>query len=185
VRIFKIDIRQTGFSLIELLVAIMIIGILLSLSVPTIRHTLNVNRVASEINGLAAALNIARSEAIKRGRSVTISDSGSGWSAGWMVFEDTNTNGAFDAGEQVVKISNGINSTDTIFFSGTGTSIRFQNNGFTDNNGSFLLCPSDKDKAYARAIYISSTGRIRLSSDSDNSNVHDDGDLTSTDLSCP
>jgi type IV fimbrial biogenesis protein FimT len=181
VRTLKIENRQTGFTLIELLVAIMIIGILLSLSIPSIRHTLNINRVASEINGLAAALSVARSEAIKRGRSVTIRDSGSGWTAGWTVFVDFNANGAFDTGEQVVKISDGINSTDTLTFS--GTSVRFQNTGFTDDNGTFLLCPSDNDADYARAIFLSSTGRIRLRSDTDSSGVHDDG--ISTDLSCP
>ena len=176
--------RLSGFTLIELMVTLLVLGILVSIAVPSMRDTIIKNRVVSEVNLLVAALNAARSESIKRGRSVSLLKSGN-WQDGWTMFEDSGVYGSIDGSDAVIKVSNGFgSSTDTLTFS--RDFIRFTSTGFADLAGIFLLCTSDKDTGYARAIYISSTGRVRLSSDTNGNGIHDDGDAsTPTELSCP
>ncbi len=178
-------IRQLGFTLIELMITIVVLAIIVSIAVPSLKDVIIRNRVATEINSLVATLNSGRSEAIKRGRSVSIIPA-TNWQDGWTLFEDTDKDGAFDTGETPIKISNGFTSgSDTLTYTAAVTFVRFKSNGFAANTGTFKLCESGAEAKYARAVYISSTGRIRLSSDTNSNGVHDDGSSTPNELSCP
>lgn len=92
-----------GFTLIELMVTVVVAGVLLTLAVPSFRAMVAANRATALANEMVTALNLARSEAVKRGAPVTICR-GDGcdatdWADGWAVFVDTNANGALDDGE--------------------------------------------------------------------------------------
>ena len=63
---------DSGFTVQELMIALAIAGILLGLAVPSFQTALYNNRLTSQANQLIAALNSARSEALKRGVRVTI-----------------------------------------------------------------------------------------------------------------
>jgi type IV fimbrial biogenesis protein FimT len=86
--------RALGFTMIEMLMTIAIATILLSLAIPSFRYVTNSNRIASELNGLLGDLQLARAEAIKEGRTVTVCQSSDGatctdstsWQGGWIVF---------------------------------------------------------------------------------------------------
>ena len=56
-----------GVTLIELMITLSVAAILLSLAIPSFQQIAATNRVAGLTNELTAALNLARSEAIKRG----------------------------------------------------------------------------------------------------------------------
>ena len=72
-----------GFTLIELLVALAVSAILLAVAVPSFAEFIRGVRASSDVSSLAAALSLARSEAVKRNRSACIySDS---WGGGWEV----------------------------------------------------------------------------------------------------
>lgn len=82
--------KQSGFTLIELMVTISILAILLGIGVPSFRATIEGNRIATVTNDLVGALQFARSEAIKRSTNVVLcsssdqaSCSGS-WVDGWV-----------------------------------------------------------------------------------------------------
>jgi len=100
-------IRSQGMTLIELMVAISIVGILAMIAIPSFRQFTAENRSIAATNDLVTALNVARSEALRRsGNTVvcTSSDqatcSGStNWADGWIVFSDRNRNDAVDANE--------------------------------------------------------------------------------------
>jgi type IV fimbrial biogenesis protein FimT len=65
--------RSRGFTLTELMITVTILAILLGIGVPSFVDFIRDNRVSTEVNHLATALNFARSEAVRRGVPVSIS----------------------------------------------------------------------------------------------------------------
>lgn len=59
-----------GFTLIELMITIVVLAVLLGIAVPSFQETIRLNRTAAVNNDLIAALQLARSEAIRRGQAV-------------------------------------------------------------------------------------------------------------------
>jgi type IV fimbrial biogenesis protein FimT len=62
--------RQGGMTLLELMVAITILGVLLALGLPAFSTFLANGKVRSATEGLSAGLSLARSEAIRRNQNV-------------------------------------------------------------------------------------------------------------------
>lgn len=63
--------RACGFSLIELLVVVSVIGIMLALGAPTYRQWIENAQVRNLAESFSRGLSLARSEAIKRNRAIT------------------------------------------------------------------------------------------------------------------
>src|SRR5690349_9752111 len=63
--------HSRGFTLIELMVSIFVLGILTALAVPSFVGMMNRNRLASQSNELLAAVQYARIEAIRTNAKVT------------------------------------------------------------------------------------------------------------------
>ncbi len=82
--------RAAGFSIVELMVTVTVAAVLLGLAIPSFRDLLINNKVTEATNQLVGDLNLARSEAVRRGTLVAvISTSGSNdWSTGWYVESD-------------------------------------------------------------------------------------------------
>ena len=59
-----------GFSLIELLLAVAILGILIALSLPSFQDTIESMTTNSQVKVLLTTLSYARSEAVRQGRNV-------------------------------------------------------------------------------------------------------------------
>jgi type IV fimbrial biogenesis protein FimT len=109
---------QAGFTLIELLVTMTIAAILLAIAVPSFNSSIASARASDGANSLLGALELARSEAVRRGVTVSVcrvtavpatacNNTAAGsflvgdWAAGWMIFADTaaaGTVGVFDVG---------------------------------------------------------------------------------------
>lgn len=60
-----------GFTIVELLVTVTLAAILLSIAVPSFRQLMVSNRLTAQANEIVAAINFARSEAVKRNGNVT------------------------------------------------------------------------------------------------------------------
>ncbi|MFZ6755190.1 GspH/FimT family pseudopilin [Undibacterium sp. Dicai25W] len=97
------SLRIAGVTLIELLVTISVIGILLTLAVPNFSTLIERQKLMTTATEFYAAVNLTRSEAIKRGSQVSVAaNDGVSWKSGWTIFIDSNINGHADPGETII-----------------------------------------------------------------------------------
>jgi type IV fimbrial biogenesis protein FimT len=95
----QISENNTGFTLIELMVTVVIAGIVLGIGIPSFNESIRNSRLTTSANELITALNLAKSEAIKRGVQVTMtrkSASSKHWEEGWDVFVDSDASNSFN-----------------------------------------------------------------------------------------
>lgn len=163
--------RQHAFTLIELIVTLSVAGILAAIAVPSFSSLIKDNRLTTQINELAFALNLARSEAIKRGTDVTLCNSNdkttcSGtWSDGWIVFSDPTTTGIVNNNETIILAHSALKNNLSLDFN-KGNYLTYHANGLSGINGTFKLC-DDRGDNYLKALVVSS-GRVRTGASSDN-----------------
>ena len=175
-----------GFTLIELMVTIAVLGLLLSIAVPSFEQVMADSRRTSDVNELLLSLNLARSEALKRGSHVTICKSSNGtscagaatpWSKGWIVFVNNGSANVdtVDAGEEILLAKSELSKNIVVTPNAAVTNFaRFRPDGRVDGAAAFTVC-DDRGIAHARGVFISATGRPT------SSHEHPDG----TALSCP
>jgi len=77
--------RTGGFTLIELMIAIAIVAILLTVAAPSFSQAIANHRVKAAATDIHMSLLKARSEATLRNTNVTITPDGGGWAVGWIV----------------------------------------------------------------------------------------------------
>src|SRR5210317_2067490 len=101
-----------GFTVIELMLTIVVLGFLAALAVPRFDQMITRNNLAAASNDLVVALLTARSEAVKRECRVSVSNNGSAddeWELGWSAnvidnsisgISDTSISGSSDCAAQ-------------------------------------------------------------------------------------
>lgn len=88
--------KHAGFTLIELMVTVAVLAILVSIAAPSFERLLATNRMTAQANQVLLAMQVARTEALKRRRPVAICSSNNGtscggnWGQGWIVVTDNN-----------------------------------------------------------------------------------------------
>jgi type IV fimbrial biogenesis protein FimT len=171
-----------GFTLIELLVTVAIASVLLSIAAPSFRDMSIRNRLAGYSNDMIAAINFARSEAIRVGRPISICSSSDqetcsgGWSDGWIIFRNDNGDDAVDDDEPVLKVYSAVSDNYSMGADdGLGTAIMFRRDGSAANTGMFAMC-FEGETVGARGIVITRL-RPRMATDTDGDRIpnRDDG----------
>ena len=179
--------KQAGFTLLELMLSIALLGILLGFGVPNMQEFVRSARMSTAANDLITDFNYARSEAVKRRVPVTLCKSQNGTScdansaAGpfnrWIVFVDdadpalvqaNDGNGAINNGEVILR-ERSLPSTITVTTTANQIRATFLASGFprveTANVNRFVLCDSRKNAtasggdSAARAVQVLPTGR--------------------------
>lgn len=181
--------KLQGFTLIELIITVTIAAILVGLAIPSFISTIKSNRLTTYTNEFVSALNLARSEAIKRGRQVTITREGGTtsqvWEGGWWVFIDVQDsisnplNDFWDDGDSnfCETNSDGVPTEDCLLkvFEGLANNYRLRTgntsykdyasylpNGMKGNSGlgdTFTLCYDSAGSTESRTITINYVGR--------------------------
>lgn len=169
--------HMRGVSLIELMITLAIGAIILTVGVPAFQTTVVNARVAAHTNDYISSLNLARSEAVKRGRRVLLcksSDGAScitsgGWEQGWIVFLDMDNNAAVDtgSGDVILRVYGPLEGGETlqgdthvsdyIAYSSDGFT-RLVSGDFQSGTLTFGLCSNN----YYNIINISNTGHARV-----------------------
>ncbi len=169
--------KSSGFTLVELMITLAIAGILVAVGIPSFNSTISDSRLTSYANDFVTALNLARSEAIKRGQPVSIRKSNANWESGWRLFTDADGDGNEDTGDTLLRIYTGLPSTFTL--RGTTPSytnrITYQSSGMSAN-GSFVICDNSDgnnvpEANTSRLIIINTVGRVRMGADPDNNGI--------------
>jgi type IV fimbrial biogenesis protein FimT len=170
--------KSKGFTMMELLIVIMIVGILASVGTSSFKYVTTSNRISGEINGLLGDMQFARSQAVKTGSFVTVCPSTNGtscagnstWTNGWIVFLDLNGNGTVDAPDLVIRTQPSI-SPDTMASSAASFKyIVFNREGYASISGlavtgvtgyqTIILDSSPVNAQWRRCLAISAVGAM-------------------------
>jgi type IV fimbrial biogenesis protein FimT len=174
-----------GFTLMEFLTTLAVVGIVAALAVPNMRPFIQNNRLTSASNDLLRSFQLARTEAIKRQQNVVVCASADPTAAnptcnygtfnGWIVFQDTNSNWQADAGEAVLEQHALLDSTITVKQDKDRDAIEsYAPSGFANPAGAknptrnVLICDVRGNKvtgaqSVERALLVTATGRVRVS----------------------
>jgi type IV fimbrial biogenesis protein FimT len=177
-------------TLIEVMVVLGIASIILALAVPNFRDFVARNRLDGAAQDMMASLQLARSEATRRGGQVTLRLDGTAgsknWGSGWTMFADTDRDGVLDTGEEVIRQGMALTAPLTLIGSSNfGTIVAFDRDGrLTNAGGYFVLCQggalTEGGQSRARAVLVNGAGRVRMAArNSSNVPVTDTGAVTS------
>ncbi len=165
---------QRGYTLLQLMVAISIVGILSTMGVSSFRYVTNSARVSGEINDLLGDMQYARAEAIKEGQTVSICASSNGtacnsatggstsWATGWVVWSDLNGNQVLDANEKPFIRHNRPSFTGTDTLTAPVAAVTFNRNGSTTGlvgPTTFTLHTTPTGTSWTRCIYLTLAGK--------------------------
>ena len=122
----------------ELMIGIAVMGVLLGVAVPTFRQFSLNNSVTAAQNDLVTSFSVARSEALRRNRPVSVCASTDGaacgdatmWKTGWIAFTDRGTAGTVDGSDEVLQIWRSPNSS-LVFNAGTSTFVQYLPTGMS------------------------------------------------------
>lgn len=171
---------QSGFTLVELMVAVSILAVLTTLALPDLRQFVVSNRLSSDVNSFVGLVNYARSEAIVRNQDVVIcpkSNSGitCASDASWGAYEtqafvDIDGNGERNGSDFLLKTVPPIDITETqrvIKRDGGAGYIKFGAAGFSQTAHRFDINAIGDvafELKYGRSVCISKPGRVRVKS---------------------
>ncbi len=152
-------IREQGFGLVELVVAMAIMGILITITLPAMDSMLLSGRLRSYSNELLASAYLARSEAIKTNAVVRLCASASGtacdgsWEQGWVVLRSD---------DAVIESHAAL--TEGFVINGSVTMLSFKPTGIGATQATLTVCKSGGDQS--RVVTVNASGRPSVTKES-------------------
>ena len=157
-----------GFTLLELTVALVIAAIVFALGVPGLGSWIAEQELHDRADALLHSLDLARSEAIKRGGRVDVCPGGAGctggampWEGGWAVIPDSARAGSTSITRERgaapgITIRGNRPVADYVSYTSLGRARRFDG---ALQMGTFTVCrPGQR----ARKVILANSGRARI-----------------------
>jgi type IV fimbrial biogenesis protein FimT len=168
-------VRQHGFTLLEALVAMALLGILVSLAAPAMSGLRTRQQLQGQGEAFLNSLVLARSEALRRQQRVSVCAQGleaqcdnlGRWHQGWLVFADTNHNGKRDLGEVLIEarpavpdaMQVGVSNTVKTYFSYNAEGRSASASG-AFMAGTWRFCRPDSSAGWQ--VVVNALGRPRI-----------------------
>lgn len=174
-----------GLTLLELMVTVAIVAIIGAFAVPSFQTMIQANQTRTVASELMATLNLARSEAARRGQPVSVcrssngsscASSGTGWDSGWIAFVniDNDKPAVRDNDEQILQIRQNLPTGVTVRPNNNFTNyLSYSRTGLANQMGTFVICAgSDAElkKRQPRVIVVDRT-RVLLATDGDGNGI--------------
>lgn len=161
--------RRFGFTLIELMVTVAVMGIILAWGIPSFRSLLQNTRVTSQANEFITSVNQARTEALKRQSTVSVIAAAGGTATnefgnGWSIFVDTDGDGVMDVGDATIATSTGYQGRGTLNSVNNVSVFTFQRDGTLGAVRGFQVRIPECRGTAARDISISRIGHVSVTS---------------------
>jgi type IV fimbrial biogenesis protein FimT len=177
---------QSGFTLYELLVTLLIVGVVLTLGIPNMSEFTRNSRITTTANDLHAAFQVARSEAARAKTNITIcasdnsttaaADCQGAWEDGFIIFVDANGDLARAGGDESVlrahgSIAEGVSlavANNASYFSYASTGLGRGNVGGAPAVSQIVVCDkrgideSSKDFSFGRLLVATPLGRATV-----------------------
>ncbi len=172
--------QNSGFTIVELMLAVAIAAILIAVAAPSFRSTIENNGVLAISDDLITSLRYAREEALRQGLPISMCASSDQntctgtWSQGWIVFIDEDTNGTLNGADTIISAKQEVPGNYVLTLTGESTAyFRFDDQGFAPEKGSFQICPPSNINTRARGVVIHSAGGARYATDNDSDNIRE------------
>jgi len=186
--------RSLGFTILEMLVALAIVGVMTGFALPAFQHFVQQNRSAAALNQLTGAVQFARTAAITMRSTVALCPAEDGracgprdtWHTGAIVFIDRDRNGRRENDEALLRVLPALAPGSRVYWRSfrNRSYLSFTSTGLTAwQNGSFRYCPPGNDPTLIREVIINPAGRLRRATDQDGDGVVEDA--TGEPVSCP
>lgn len=126
-KVFMLKYFVSGFSLVELMVTVAVLGILVAVAAPAMDRMVRQARLDADVERVQSAITFARSEAKKRSTTVSILPSAAGWQGGWSIITDDgaiNPNCTLDSalGESTLRVQDQVSTSTNFLFAAAPTS---------------------------------------------------------------
>ena len=161
-----IGLSESGFTIIELMITVAVLGIVATVAVPNFRDFIINNQRVSLSNKMVADLHLARSEAVKRSENVvtcgsedgaTCSGTNIGWKKGWIVFVDLDDNDQLDVTDTVLRTETV--STNSFNITGTVSGVTYTPSGVNSSGSQIKICHASSEYS-GNHMTITASGRI-------------------------
>lgn len=151
--------RHTGFTLMELVIVVVVIGIIAGMAVPSFLSYLPKQRVKATARDMVSELRLARSQSIseRQAYGVTIDLS----KQSFTYFADADGDGTLSAGDSTITadtVSTDVKITTCTF---TNNTVVFGSTGSASSSGDLQVVSSDGQVIMSINV-LASTGRVRL-----------------------
>lgn len=152
--------RNSGFTLIELMIVVALMVIIATMAVPSFKGMIESNRLKSATNDVLGTFNYARSEAVRRGEPVAVRAAAGGLDDGLEVIY-TDDGGNIDvlreSGPMPGSVTMSLQSGDMPVFRGDG-----MKNRDSDDQSKLWVCPGNGNPG--AEIVVNAGGQTNRSS---------------------